>query len=94
MTDTWWLGLLLLSACFFRDCPGLGTYDKVVSIEMVEAVGHEHLRSYFAIIDAALKPGGKAVIQVRWMTRSLGLGVSCSGSQGLLMRVVHVPLMG
>lgn len=47
-----------------RDCPGLGSYDKVVSIEMIEAVGHEHLVSYFATINAALKPGGKAVIQV------------------------------
>jgi cyclopropane fatty-acyl-phospholipid synthase-like methyltransferase len=42
----------------------MGTYDKVVSIEMIEAVGHEHLRSYFATINAALKPGGRAVIQV------------------------------
>lgn len=32
---------------------------------MIEAVGHEHLVSYFATINAALKPGGKAVIQVR-----------------------------
>jgi cyclopropane fatty-acyl-phospholipid synthase-like methyltransferase len=31
---------------------------------MIEAVGHEHLVSYFATINAALKPGGKAVIQV------------------------------
>jgi cyclopropane fatty-acyl-phospholipid synthase-like methyltransferase len=31
---------------------------------MIEAVGHEHLRSYFATINAALKPGGRAVIQV------------------------------
>lgn len=51
--------------CTCRDCPGLGGYDKVVSIEMIEAVGHEHLGSYFATINAALKPGGKAVIQVR-----------------------------
>jgi len=53
--------------CFLlccRDCPGLGSYDKVVSIEMIEAVGHEHLNSYFGVINAALKPGGKAVIQV------------------------------
>jgi len=35
-----------------------------VSIEMIEAVGHEHLPSYFSTINAALKPGGKAVIQV------------------------------
>lgn len=50
--------------CDYRDCPNLGSYDKVVSIEMIEAVGHEHLVSYFATINAALKPGGKAVIQV------------------------------
>lgn len=30
---------------------------------MVEAVGHEHLRTYFTMIRAMLKPGGKAVIQ-------------------------------
>jgi cyclopropane fatty-acyl-phospholipid synthase-like methyltransferase len=47
-----------------RDCPGAGTYDKVVSCEMIEAVGHEHLVSYFSQIGRMLKPGGKAVIQV------------------------------
>jgi predicted NAD/FAD-binding protein/cyclopropane fatty-acyl-phospholipid synthase-like methyltransferase len=39
-------------------------YDAVVSIEMIEAVGHEHLVSYFQAIGRLLKPGGKAVIQV------------------------------
>lgn len=63
----WHAELLMLCVvlCVCRDCPGLGGYDKVVSIEMIEAVGHEHLHSYFATINAALKPGGKAVIQVR-----------------------------
>lgn len=42
-----------------------------VSIEMIEAVGHEHLPSYFTTINAALKPGGKAVIQVRVCPGSL-----------------------
>lgn len=42
---------------------GAGTYDKVVSVEMIEAVGHEHLVPYFSIIGKMLKPGGKAVIQ-------------------------------
>jgi hypothetical protein len=64
-----------------RDCPGLGTYDKVVSIEMIEAVGHEHLRSYFAVIDAALKPGGKAVIQVR--PGGMDGGSEASGGRGV-----------
>ena len=47
-----------------RDTPGAGTYDKVVSCEMIEAVGHEHLATYFATINAMLKPGGRAAIQV------------------------------
>ncbi len=42
---------------------GAGTYDKVVSIEMIEAVGHEHLAPYFAVIGRMLKPGGRAVLQ-------------------------------
>jgi cyclopropane-fatty-acyl-phospholipid synthase len=53
-----------LLLCDYRDCPGLGTYDRVVSCEMIEAVGHEHLGAYFATIGAALKPGGRAVLQV------------------------------
>jgi len=40
------------------------SFDRVVSIEMIEAVGHENLGEYFGIIDSMLKPGGKAVIQV------------------------------
>eukprot|EP00798_Chlamydomonas_sp_ICE-L_P032282 gene32282-16848_t len=38
-------------------------FDKVVSCEMIEAVGHEHLPTYFSCIGRVLKPGGKAVIQ-------------------------------
>lgn len=30
---------------------------------MIEAVGHEHLGTYFATIGRMLKPGGRAVIQ-------------------------------
>ena len=41
-----------------------GEYSKIVSIEMLEAVGHAGLRPFFAACDRALLPGGKAVIQV------------------------------
>mmetsp|Transcript_18912 Transcript_18912/g.31033 ORF Transcript_18912/g.31033 Transcript_18912/m.31033 type:complete len:465 (+) Transcript_18912:126-1520(+) len=41
-----------------------GTFDKVVSIEMLEAVGYEFYGDYFATIDRLLKPDGLAVIQV------------------------------
>lgn len=50
---------LLLSD--YRDLEG--EYDKLVSIEMVEAVGHQYLDGYFAQIAHLLKPEGLAVIQ-------------------------------
>ncbi len=39
------------------------TYDRVVSIEMYEAVGEEYWPGYFQAISKALKPGGVAAIQ-------------------------------
>ncbi|HUR41823.1 MAG TPA: cyclopropane-fatty-acyl-phospholipid synthase family protein [Verrucomicrobiae bacterium] len=39
------------------------TYDRVVSIEMYEAVGEEYWPAYFNAISRALKPGGRAAIQ-------------------------------
>jgi cyclopropane-fatty-acyl-phospholipid synthase len=41
----------------------VGQFDAVVSCEMIEAVGHEFLDSYFQIIQQSLKPGAKAVLQ-------------------------------
>jgi cyclopropane-fatty-acyl-phospholipid synthase len=41
-----------------------GQYSKVVSIEMLEAVGHAGLKPFFIACDRALRPGGRAVIQV------------------------------
>lgn len=40
-----------------------GEYDAVVSVEMIEAVGHEFWDTYFRTIDSLLTPGGRAVIQ-------------------------------
>lgn len=41
-----------------------GQFDKVVSVEMLEAVGHEYLPSFFATCDRVLKPDGMVVLQV------------------------------
>lgn len=38
-------------------------YDRIVSVEMIEAVGHEFLGTYFSCIDKLLKVNGIAVIQ-------------------------------
>lgn len=40
-----------------------GTFDAVVSVEMIEAVGEEYWPAYLEAIDRALVPGGIAVIQ-------------------------------
>jgi cyclopropane-fatty-acyl-phospholipid synthase len=40
-----------------------GAYDKIVSIEMIEAVGHEFLGAFFATCDRLLKPDGLVVLQ-------------------------------
>ncbi|MFY8205767.1 MAG: class I SAM-dependent methyltransferase [Arenimonas sp.] len=48
----------------FKDYRDLeGHYDKLVSIEMIEAIGHQFQDTYFAKCASLLKPGGKALIQ-------------------------------
>ncbi len=47
--------------CDYRKAEG--AYDKIVSIEMIEAVGHEYLGTFFATCDRLLKPHGLVVIQ-------------------------------
>jgi cyclopropane-fatty-acyl-phospholipid synthase len=40
-----------------------GTYDAIVSIEMLEAVGAEYFETFFRTCDAALAPGGRMSLQ-------------------------------
>ncbi|WP_399894110.1 class I SAM-dependent methyltransferase [Streptomyces sp. BBFR51] len=40
-----------------------GTYDAVVSVEMIEAVGAEFWPVYFRTLDERLAPGGRAALQ-------------------------------
>jgi cyclopropane-fatty-acyl-phospholipid synthase len=51
-----------LKICDYRQIEG--RYSKIVSIEMLEAVGHAGLKEFFAACDRVLLPGGTAVIQV------------------------------
>jgi len=46
----------------YRNVAGL--FDKIVSIEMLEAVGHKYLGTFFTACDKLLKPAGRLVIQV------------------------------
>ncbi len=45
----------------YRDIQG--QFDKLVSIEMIEAVGHQYLSTYFEQCRKLLKPNGLALIQ-------------------------------
>tara|TARA_Y100000814_G_scaffold136615_1_gene99070 strand:+ start:329 stop:1510 length:1182 start_codon:yes stop_codon:yes gene_type:complete len=40
-----------------------GAYDKIVSVEMIEAIGFDLFNPYFAKIESLMKPGGRAAIQ-------------------------------
>jgi cyclopropane-fatty-acyl-phospholipid synthase len=46
----------------YRDTDG--QFDRIVSIEMFEAVGEAYWPDYFETIRRCLKPGGKAVLQI------------------------------
>ena len=47
--------------CDYRDVTG--SYDAVVSVEMIEAVGWQYWQTYFETIDRVLAPGGTVAIQ-------------------------------
>lgn len=45
----------------YRDLQG--RYDKLVSIEMIEAIGAPYLDTFFGKLGALLRPGGQALLQ-------------------------------
>ena len=70
-----------------------GSYDKLVSIEMIEAVGAEFQQGYFEICSQLLKPGGKALIQAinlgadeALMLDPRGFVASCNSTNFFIVR--------
>jgi cyclopropane-fatty-acyl-phospholipid synthase len=58
------LGLQNRITLLFQDYRDLrGTYDKLVSVEMIEAVGADHLETYLAKCSSLLKPNGTMLLQ-------------------------------
>lgn len=45
----------------YRDVAG--TFDRIVSVEMIEAVGEDHWPTYFSMLRDRLRPDGTAVLQ-------------------------------
>lgn len=55
----------------FQDYRDLsGTYSKIVSVEMIEAVGEKYLDSFFAKVSSLLKSDGRFVMQAILMPNS------------------------
>lgn len=48
-----------------------GQFDKIISVEMFEAVGHENFGTFFKSLDRLLKPGGSVAMQVITMQDGL-----------------------
>ncbi len=53
--------LVTVLVCDYRDLQG--SYDAVVSIEMVEAVGERYWPAYFATLSRLVRPGGAVLLQ-------------------------------
>jgi cyclopropane-fatty-acyl-phospholipid synthase len=47
----------------YRDLPAGERFDKIVSIEMLEAVGHRYLEAWCRVVARALKPDGLLALQ-------------------------------
>jgi len=73
-----------------------GRYDAIVSIEMLEAVGHRYLPTYFEKCAEALNPGGRAVIQVITIpdNRYLRYRLRPDYIQRFIFPGAHLPSMG
>jgi cyclopropane-fatty-acyl-phospholipid synthase len=53
--------LVSVELCDYRSITG--SYDAVVSVEMIEAVGWQYWQTYFETVDRVLAPGGTVAIQ-------------------------------
>ncbi len=68
-----------------------GQFDKIVSIEMFEAVGLNHYDDYFGAVDRLLAPDGVMLLQTITVGRAVLPAVSRDAG---LDRAVHLPGRG
>jgi cyclopropane-fatty-acyl-phospholipid synthase len=70
-----------------------GSYDAIVSCEMIEAVGRSYLPTYFATLSKSLRPGGHAVIQAITISddRYANYCRSCDWIQRYIFPGGHLP---
>jgi cyclopropane-fatty-acyl-phospholipid synthase len=63
LSDRVTVELLDYRALVTTGSPHLASYDAVLSVEMIEAVGYDFWAEYFQILDRVLAPGGRVGIQ-------------------------------
>ncbi|PHU21208.1 hypothetical protein BC332_06315 [Capsicum chinense] len=49
--------------CDYRQLPNMSRYDRIISCEMLEAVGHEFMEEFFRCCESALAENGLLVLQ-------------------------------
>nr|XP_016462194.1 PREDICTED: tuberculostearic acid methyltransferase UfaA1-like [Nicotiana tabacum] len=49
--------------CDYRQLPNMSRYDRIISCEMLEAVGHEFMEEFFTCCESALAGDGLLVLQ-------------------------------
>ncbi|XP_052188949.1 uncharacterized protein LOC127799195 isoform X2 [Diospyros lotus] len=52
-----------LLLCDYRQLPKTHKYDRIISCEMIEAVGHEYMKEFFGCCDSVLAEDGLLVLQ-------------------------------
>ncbi|MEM9159310.1 MAG: cyclopropane-fatty-acyl-phospholipid synthase family protein [Verrucomicrobiota bacterium] len=90
----------------YRDL--VGRFDRIASIEMLEAVGHEYLSEYFQQLERLLAPHGISVVQVittpsplyksyrqkaDWIQKHIFPGANLPSNQALLDATSKLELM-
>lgn len=88
----------------YRQLEGVETYDRIVSVGMIEHVGSEYLQTFMDTVARLLKPGGRAVLHTMIVGDTLDLApgihldsfisrtimpVACIPNPGELLRAVH-----
>ncbi|MED6131617.1 hypothetical protein PIB30_011215 [Stylosanthes scabra] len=53
--------------CDYRQVPNMFKYDRIISCEMIEAVGHDYMEEFFDCCESVLADDGLLVLQLSWV---------------------------
>ncbi|KAK8571928.1 hypothetical protein V6N12_027996 [Hibiscus sabdariffa] len=58
---------IIFQLCDYRQLPSTCKYDRIISCEMIEAVGHEYMEDFFGCCESVLAEDGLLVLQFTWI---------------------------